>query len=362
MMKILVGMPSKDSWGGPASSEPPFVDALRAAGADVADDVYVYGDKDKPTPLFERVRRVVKTANRFRKILKTRDFDVIHLNTAFDLKTILRDSFSIFRMRPGRAKIYFKLHGSEAERFRNANFIVKRLIDYLKNKVDGFGVHTREELANFAALGFDERKFHFVKNAVTIHADLPDGFARPQKDATDRFRLLFVSRFIPAKGLLETIRACAILRDRGLDLELYAVGDGETRKDGEILTADLNLSDRVVFTGYVPESEVTRHFFDSDIFVFPTRHPEGFPNVLFKAVAVGLPIVTTAIRAAADYLSEPSNCLYSTQDPENIAARIIELIENKSIREKMSEANLNLGKTLLPNEIAREFLEIYRKL
>src|SRR4051812_47817132 len=97
-MKILVGMPSKDSWGGPASSEPPFVAALRKIGVDVREEVYVYGDKEKPTKFYERVRRVLQTAFRFRKILAHESFDLIHLNTALDLKTLLRDSVSIFLM------------------------------------------------------------------------------------------------------------------------------------------------------------------------------------------------------------------------------------------------------------------------
>ncbi len=361
-MKILVGMPSKDSWGGPISSEPPFVDALRELGANVTEEVYVYGDKDKPTPLTERIRRVLSTAARFRRLVQKNDFDVIHLNTAFDLKTILRDSYSIWRMRPGRAKIFLKLHGSEAERFEDANFVVRALIRYLQRRVDGFGVHTREELANFVRLGFDERKFSFVKNAVTIHEHLAEDFIRPQKEPGDRFKLLFVSRFIPAKGLLESIRACAIVRDRGFDFEFFAVGDGETRAEAELLAKDLALESVVRFTGYIPESDVTEHFFDADVFVFPTRHPEGFPNVLFKAVAVGLPIVTTTVRAAGDYLAEGVNCLFTSQEPGEIAAKIITLIEDRNLRSEISTANLALGKSLLPREIAREFLSIYEGL
>ncbi len=357
-MKILIGMPSKDSWGGPISSEPPFVDALRAAGAEVVDEVYVYGDKEKPTPLPERVRRVVATAFRFRKLLKTQSFDVIHLNTAFDMKTILRDSFSLFVMRPGNARVFLKLHGSEAERFVDCGFVTRKLIGYLERRVDGFGVHTREELGNFKKLGFDEQKFSFVKNAVEIERPATTADSR----RTGRLRLLFVARFIPAKGLLESIRACALLRENGRDVELVAVGEGEVRRDAERLVEELGLADNVRFTGYIPETEVTRHFFESDVFVFPTRHPEGFPNVLFKAVAAGLPIVTTRIRAAADYLNEPANCLYTSQDPGQIAERIAQLIENKQLREAMSGSNLELGKSLLPAEIAREFLAIYAKL
>ncbi len=361
-MKILVGMPAKDSWGGPIASEPPFVEALRNFGADVTEEVYVYGDKDRPTPFFARIRRVLKTARRFRKALKKDSFDLIHLNTAFDLRTILRDSVSLFLMKPGKAKIFFKLHGSAAEEFTNANFLTRVLINYLKRRVDGFGVHTSEEKANFIGLGFDEKKFYFVKNAVTIHASLPEDFVRDQKEKDDVFEILFVSRFIAAKGLIETIRACSLLSECGFKFVLHAVGDGETLPKAKSEVEKLGLQAQVKFTGYIPEDEVTKYFFESDLFVFPTRHAEGFPNVLFKAVAVGLPIVTTRIRAAADYLREPDNCLFCSQAPEDIAEKIIKLLENKPLRTNVSANNLEFGKTLLPPEIALEFLKIYKDI
>ena len=361
-MKILIGMPAEDSWGGPASSEPPFVGALRNLGAEVIEKTYVYGDKEKPTPIFKRIRRVLKTALTFRKILQKEDFDIIHLNTAFDLKTLLRDSVSLRLMKPKRAKVFLKIHGSEAVYLNSRNSFIVFLRNDLKKRVDGFGVHTAEEKSNFLRAGFDDRKFFFVKNAVTLAENLPTNFSRVQKEKTDIFQLLFVARFIPVKGLLETIRAAAILKEKGYKFILYCVGDGETRRAAELETKNLNLSENVNFTGYIPEIEVTNYFINSDIFIFPTRHAEGFPNVLFKAVAAGLPVVTTQIRAAGDYLREPENCLFCSQSPENIAENIIRLIENKNLRATISVNNLEFGKTLLPEKIAAEFLKIYQKI
>lgn len=361
-MKILIGMPAKDSWGGPASSEPPFARALRTMGADATEETYVYGDKEKPTPFFERIRRVVKTALRFRRILRRESFDIIHLNTAFDLKTLLRDTVSLRLMKPQRAKVFLKIHGSEAKYLESKNFLIAALRRFLMKNADGFGVHTKEEKENFTKAGFDGEKFFFVKNVVTIAEDLPANFSRRQKEKSDVFRLLFVSRFIPAKGLPETIRACAILKEKGFEFILNCVGDGETRTEAEKEVRLLKLDENVKFTGYISEPEVSDYFFNSDIFVFPTRHAEGFPNVLFKAVAVGLPIVTTRVRAANDYLNEPENCLFCTQKPANIAEKIIALVENKNLREAMSAKNFEFGKTLLPENIAREFLEIYTKI
>ena len=103
-MKLLIGMPAEDSWGGPAACEPPFVEALCELGEDVTTETYVYGDKYRPTPILTRITRVLKTAFRFRRLLRESQFDLIHLNTAFDRKTILpRLGLDLFdAARPGK--------------------------------------------------------------------------------------------------------------------------------------------------------------------------------------------------------------------------------------------------------------------
>jgi glycosyltransferase involved in cell wall biosynthesis len=355
-------MPSADSWGGPAASEPPFAEALRELGHDVVTEDYVYGDKDRPTPLLQRVKRVLSTAFRIRRVVANGNFDIIHLNTAFDVRTVLRDSVSLLLMKTGNSKILMKLHGSMAEEIAGSNVLLRQMVGYIARKVNAFGYHTREEIEAFLRIGFDKNKFFPVRNAVTVHQTLPRDFRRVQKGVDEIFELLFVSRFIPAKGLVETIEACEELRNRGIRFRLTCLGDGPSIQDAKDTVGRLALGRVVTFTGYIPEDEVSAAFMSGDIFIFPTSHPEGFPNVLFKAVALGLPIVTTKIRAAADYLSEPENCLFCAKEPTSIADRVQELIENKTLREAMSAANLAYGKTLTPDVIAKEFVEIYETM
>ena len=355
-------MPAPDSLGGPISSEPPFVDALRSKGLDVVTDVYVYGDKLTPTPFVSRVSRVLRTAFRFRRLIREHRPSLIFLNSAIDKRTILRDAASLFLMRTGRAKVFVKLHGSMAEDFVDASILFRRLIGYLQKKVDGWGYHTKEELDSFSKLGFDRSRFFPVRNATTIHDDIPADFERTQKEAGETFELLFASRFVPTKGLLPTILACEELRKRGVRFRLTCVGDGETRQEAKDAVGRLALGRVVTFTGLLPEADVTKELLKAYILVFPTSHPEGFPNILFKAVATGLPVVTTNIRAAADYLAEPENCLYCTTDPANIADRLEEMISNRLLRERMSQANIEYGLTLTPEKIADEFIDIFEKL
>jgi glycosyltransferase involved in cell wall biosynthesis len=97
--------------------------------------------------------------------------------------------------------------------------------------------------------------------------------------------------------------------------------------------------------------------------VFPTYHYEGFPMVIFKSVAAGLPIITTRIRAAADYLSEPDNCLWvEPQNPHMLAEKIARLLDQTETRARMRRNNLELADEFTARAVAPEYLEIYNQL
>jgi glycosyltransferase involved in cell wall biosynthesis len=358
-VKILIGMPSVDSWGGPAACEPPFAEALSRQGHEVVTGTYVYGDKATPTNVFKRISRVLQTAIRFRRLIQKHSPEIMHLNTAFDLKTILRDSVTLFFAGKGTAKVFLKLHGSEADRFTESGGLLRMLINLIHRRTDAFGCLSNEEIDSFKRLGFDAKKLFLVSNAVDFDAKRIPGEARGD---TDTFEILFASRFVRAKGLLETIRACELLRGRRLKFRLKCVGDGEILQEAKDLVGTLALGRVVTFTGFIPENEVNQHLQRADVLAFPTTHPEGFPIVVFKAMAAGLPIVTTKIRAAADRLSEPENCLFCTNDPESVADAIEQLANDGQMRTRMSANNVVAACAFSPDAVAGEYVRIYEKL
>jgi len=233
---------------------------------------------------------------------------------------------------------------------------------YLIKKADGIGLLSSEEKRGFIAEEFAENKFFVVKNALTILP--PKSFPHVENFSGGKtFRLLFVSRLIPTKGLLETIFAAAELRKKGFDILLDVLGDGETRLVAENLAKNLQITEFVIFHGHVGEETVQEFYRKSDLLVFPTFHIEGFPMVIFNALQFGLPVVTTKIRAAADYLKEGENCLFcEAKNPESVAGKIAEILQNNDLREKMSENNRALANSFTAEKVAPEYLEIYRKL
>jgi glycosyltransferase involved in cell wall biosynthesis len=357
-LKLLMGMPEKTAWGGINACEPPFVEALKNLGVSVTEETYIFDHKARQTKPYQRVGNVLKTARRFRKLLQEGDFDVLHLNTAFDLKALLRDVATVSLIKNRRTKIFLKMHGSEKELLETRNAAKRIMRQRLFAKVDGIGVLSSEEKENFARAGVEAKKIFVVKNAVRVPENLPlrEFDSKPPQ-------IVFASRLISTKGLLETIHAIEILKNKGLIVHLHCLGDGEVRNFAEGVVELWELKDQVHFYGYVSEAEVNEFYLKSDLLAFPTFHAEGFPMVIFNALAHSLPIVTTKIRAAADYLREPDNVLWTeAKNAAQLAEKIGELIENENLRRRMSENNRKLAANFTAERIAPEYLEIYQKI
>jgi glycosyltransferase involved in cell wall biosynthesis len=358
-VRILVGMPEQGSQGGPGACEPPFIDELRRSGHEVEAEIYVYAGVN--VGFHSRAQRVLKTARVFRDRLRRSDFDLIHINTSFDVKALLRDAVIVPRLHFKRTKLFLKFHGSDAALLETKNPLLAALRRRVLFNADGIGVLSSEERANFLRAGLPEKKVFLVKNVVEGNTREPDSeFVRHWSLPDDRPLLLFIARFIPAKGLLDVILACGLLRDAGREFLLLCVGDGPQRAEAEALVAAHNLQSRVRFFGYIPERETQKFYANSTVLLFPTYHIEGFPMVIFNAAASGLPIITTQIRAAADYLREPDNCYWvEPRNPEMLAAKIVQLISDPELRSAMALKNRALAQRFSAGIVAPEYMSIY---
>jgi len=225
-------------------------------------------------------------------------------------------------------------------------------------------VLSSEERDNFLEAGVPANKVFVIKNVVETKAPDPDPHFRTKQTLPDQSPLLlFIGRFIEAKGLGDVIQACRLLRDRQQDFMLLCVGDGPARASAEAEVNRLGLGSHVRFFGYVSEAEAAEFYANSTILVFPTYHYEGFPMVIFNAAAAGLPIITTRIRAAADYLVEPENCLWvNPRSPGQLAEAIHTLVIKQDERKTMSANNKLLAERFSAEIVTREYLESYSRV
>ncbi|HRI04350.1 MAG TPA: glycosyltransferase family 4 protein [Pyrinomonadaceae bacterium] len=362
-MRVLVGMPDKDSLGGPIYCEPPFVAALRASGVEVDEETYVYGGSADQTPLLKRIKRVIDAAQRLRQRTRENRYDIIHLNTSIDEKCVVRDLVTLAFL-PAKVPVYLKMHGSIARFLATKNPVWRWAMGRLFARVAGIGVLSGEERENFIRAGCPPEKLTLAKLVVEGDIYTPDpGFRTRQGVGSDTPILLYSGRFVEAKGLLDVIAACGELNRAGREFALFCLGDGPVRAKAESLAAELDIAESVRFFGYIPESETAAFHANSTAFVFPTYHDEGLPIVILKSIAAGLPIITTRIRGAADYMTDPENCLWTEpRNPTALAERITKLLDNPDLRQKMSTNNNHLATQFTAKSVAAEYTALYRSI
>jgi colanic acid/amylovoran biosynthesis glycosyltransferase len=122
-------------------------------------------------------------------------------------------------------------------------------------------------------------------------------FAR-ERPVDGAWRLLQACRLIEKKGLELSLRAFAAFLKRYPRATLTIAGDGPRRGSLEKLATELQLGDKIQFTGFVSQSALLTLYQESHFFLHPSEQTpegdrEGVPNSLLEAMATGLPSLTT---------------------------------------------------------------------
>ena len=156
-------------------------------------------------------------------------------------------------------------------------------------------------------LTFPPKKEAFSTNYTTL--DLPHQAIREEARSSESFRskrlrlvnVAMMQKHLKGQDII--LRALAKVRDT-VDVELWLIGDGETRPEFEELARSLGVADIVHFYGRANAgSEVMQLLDASDVFVLPSRQ-EGLPRVLIEAMARGLPCIASDLPGCAELLQE----------------------------------------------------------
>ena len=155
-----------------------------------------------------------------------------------------------------------------------------------------------------------------------------------------KVRLLFVSNMFIAKGVYVLLDACKVLFKNKIPFVCNFIGEwtSEICEDDFIKRyAENGIAENVKAHGPKFNNEKINYFLNSDIFVFPTAYAnEVFPLVILEAMQFNLPIISTNEGAITDIIIDGCNgFIIPKNDPVALANKIIELINNKSLRNEM---------------------------
>jgi glycosyltransferase involved in cell wall biosynthesis len=157
-------------------------------------------------------------------------------------------------------------------------------------------------------------------------------------------RLLAVGRLVRKKGLDTFVDACAVLRDRGVDLEAVIVGEsGDHEQEVRARVAANELGARVTFLGPLTQTGLFAQYQQASVFALPCRVLEdgdrdGIPNVLMEAMACGVPVVTTGVSGITELVRDGVNGLIVEPDrPTDLADSLHRLIKDPELARHLAE-------------------------
>jgi len=141
---------------------------------------------------------------------------------------------------------------------------------------------------------------------------------------------VFLGWIVPTKGIAELVQAWTDLHPA--DWELIMAGPGEYVDREGLLDRDSRAVIR--FVGELTHVEAMRLLAGASLFVFPS-YSEGFPNAVLEAMALGKPIIATAVGAIPEMLSGGCGVLIEPRDVSELKAALARLLEDPKLRHEL---------------------------
>lgn len=179
----------------------------------------------------------------------------------------------------------------------------------------------------------DAARCHTVLNSILDAEMFPHAFS-----GEGSVRMAYLGRLSPEKGLELLLRSLSKLKDRRWTLAVAGKGEDAYEEGLRKLAADLGISDRVEWLGYV--DNVHPLLMRTDIGVVPSVWREPFGLVLLEYMAQGIPVVTTGLGAQREILEEGVDSIIVGGDTEEeleqgFAAALARLIDDAGLRSGM---------------------------
>lgn len=175
--------------------------------------------------------------------------------------------------------------------------------------------------------------------------------------------IISVSSLVPIKGIDYNLRALASLDRRGLRSWRYTVvGGGPEQERLTALAQDLELADRVTFTGPLPHGEVLRSIARADIFSLPSWR-EAFGVVYLEAMACGRPVIGCCGQGAEDLVDPETNgLLVKPRDVASLADALERLLRQPQWTRRLGDRARRRARDFTWKRNAAATLAVYRSL
>ena len=174
-------------------------------------------------------------------------------------------------------------------------------------------------------------------------------------------KVLFFGNFIPLQGVQYIIKAAKIL-EKEPDIKFEIIGNGQTH--GEMIDLAKNLrTSNIIFIEKLPITGIAEHIRNADIclgiFGNTRKTQMVIPNKVYEAIAMVKPVITADTPAIRELFKDgESIVLCKEANPEDLAAKILELRANSNLRNSIAQKGYELFKEFATSQkIGQELIK-----
>jgi len=182
--------------------------------------------------------------------------------------------------------------------------------------------------------------YHGLDPRVTQRAPM----VRDNEDDQSLPTIVSIGRLVPTKGHDVLIKACAKLADEGMLFRLQIVGSGPDEIELQKLAVASGIEKHVELKGALAFEDVLQTLENADVFALAPRllaghPPDGIPNVIAEAMALGIPVVTTRVSAIPELVSDgETGTLVEVDDIDAFAQALKTVLTTPALASAFSKA------------------------
>jgi glycosyltransferase involved in cell wall biosynthesis len=215
---------------------------------------------------------------------------------------------------------------------------IDTIVSEVLSEADAIIAASRAAFNEVNKIARDADKVHLIPNGVDLQRFSPniDGSQLRKKLGIEGRSIVFALRHHePKNGLEYLIRAIPIVAKERDDVVFVIGGDGSLMKFHKQLANALEVRDKVIFTGMIPQDEVPHYYAMSNLTVVPSLQ-EAFGLVVSEAMACGKPTIGTKVGGIPDQIIDGYNgFLVQPRNPREIAEKILSLLNDPKEARRM---------------------------
>jgi len=214
---------------------------------------------------------------------------------------------------------------------------------------------TKEIMKSFYKI--DDEKISIVPNGVDLAF-----FKSKNKDPK---KIIFSGVMYHHRGLDMLLDAAPIIIKKIHDAKIILLGDGPELNKLKKLVHKNNLDSNVEFKGWVDRNEIPNHLSDASIGIGPLKQTTVTENALpikvLEYMASSLPIIAKSGTLPDDVLNNNENG-YFVENYSELAEKIIKLLENPELVEKMGKSSLDMVQKFSWEKIVKSIIDIFKQI